>query len=102
MPPVRIFKSRGFARFTRKEDIDDAKLLEAIKDAEAGKIYANYGGGLIKQQISRPHGGKSGGYRVLILYHRKDRAFFVYGFPKNKRDNITEAEEEGFKKLGKY
>ena len=102
MPGVRIFKTKGFAKFARKEGIDDAKLCAAVKDAEAGKIYANYGGSLVKQQIARPHGGKSGGYRVLILYPRGVKAFFVYGFPKNERDNITKEEERDWKALAKY
>ncbi len=98
---VRIFKNRWFARFARKEGISDAKLREAVKDAEAGKIDADYGGGVIKQRIARPNEGKSGGYRAVILYHRGDKAFFIYGFLKSERGNIDEAEEQAFKKLAK-
>lgn len=98
---VRIFKNRWFVRFARKEGISDAKLREAVKDAEAGNINADYGGGLIKQRIARPNEGKSGGYRSVILYRRGDKAFFVYGFLKSERDNIDAAEEREFKKLAK-
>lgn len=41
---VRIFKNKWFARFARKEGISEAKLREAVKDAEAGNIDADYGG----------------------------------------------------------
>ena len=91
---VRIFKNRWFAKFAKKEGISDAKLCKAVKDAEVGKIDADYGGGVIKQRIARPNEGKSGGYRSVILYHRDNRAFFVYGFPKNERENIDDAEEQ--------
>jgi len=96
---LRIFKNKWFGRFARKENIDDAALCEAIKRAEAGKIDANYGGGVIKQRIARPHEGKSGGYRAVILYRRTHKAFFVYSFPKSERENIDEKEERAFKDM---
>lgn len=96
---VRIFKSKPFDKFARKEGISDARLCEAVREAEAGKVDANYGGGIIKQRIARPGEGKSGGYRSVILYQKEDKAFFVYGFKKSERDNINEAEERGFKRL---
>ncbi len=98
---MRIFKNKWFVRFARKESISEAKLREAVKDAEAGNIDADYGGGVIKQRIARPNEGKSGGYRSVILYRRGDKAFFVYGFLKSERENINEAEEQEFKKLAK-
>ena len=98
---MRIFKNKWFAKFTKQEGISNAKLCKAVKDAESGKIDADYGGGVIKQRIARPNEGKSGGYRSVILYYRGKRAFFVYGFPKSKRANIDEAEERDFKDLAK-
>jgi hypothetical protein len=98
---MRIFKSKRFVRFARKERISDAKLCEAVLDAEAGKIDADYGGGLIKQRIARLNEGKSGGYRSIILFHRGERAFFVYGFAKSEQDNIDESDERDFKELAK-
>jgi hypothetical protein len=96
---MRIFVSKAFAKFARQERISTAKLLEVIRDAEAGKIDADYGGNVIKQRIARPNEGKSGGYRSIILFRRGDKAFFVYGFAKNERDNITLSEERGLKEL---
>jgi hypothetical protein len=98
---VRIFKNKWFAKFAKKEGISDAKLCKAVKDAESGKIDADYGGGVIKQRIARSNEGKSGGYRSVILYYRGKRAFFVYGFPKSERENIDEEEERDFKDLAK-
>lgn len=98
---MRIFKSKWFAKFARKEGISDTKLCKAVKDAEAGKIDADYGGGVIKQRIARPNEGESGGYRSVILYHRGNKAFFVYGFPKSEQKNIDDAEEQAFKELAK-
>jgi hypothetical protein len=61
---VRIFKTKWFARFARKENILDARLIEAVRLAEDNKIDSILGGGLIKQRIPRDGGGKSGGIQV--------------------------------------
>ena len=98
---MRIFKSKRFDKFARKEEIGDTTLCEAMRDVEAGKIDADYGGGVIKQRIARLNEGKSGGYRSVILYRRGDKAFFVYVFPKSERDNIDGAEKREFKELAK-
>ncbi len=96
---MRIFKSKRFARFSRRERISDARLCIAIQNAERGLIDADYGGGVIKQRIARPNEGKSGGYRSIILFRRGGRSFFVYGFAKNDRTNIDDSDERDFKEL---
>ncbi|WP_298329694.1 type II toxin-antitoxin system RelE/ParE family toxin [Asticcacaulis sp.] len=96
---MRTFKSKGFARFARKERISDVQLAKAIADAESGLIDADLGGGVIKQRIARPHEGKSGGYRSIVLFKAGDRAFFVHGFAKNDQANIERDELDGFKRL---
>ncbi len=98
---MRIFKNKWFSKFARKEGIGDQKLIQAVREVEAGNIDANYGGGVIKQRIGRPQEGKSGGYRTIILFRKGDKAFFVYGFAKNVLDNIDKADVKGFKKLAK-
>lgn len=84
---LRIFKTRWFGRFAHKQGIDDVSLRAAIKQAERGKIDADLGGGVVKQRISRPNEGRSGGFRSIICYRRGERAVFVYGFAKNAREN---------------
>lgn len=96
---IRIFKIKGFMRFQRKERIADAALIEAIRLAESGLVDADLGGGLIKQRIARLGQGKRGGYRTLIAFRQKDRAFFVFGFAKNQRSNIGTEELEELKTL---
>lgn len=98
---MKIFKNKWFSKFAREEGILDSDLCETVKDAERGLIDADYGGGVIKQRIARPNEGKSGGFRSIILYHRQDKAFFVYGFPKKDRDNIKTDEIRWFKKMAK-
>jgi hypothetical protein len=57
---------------------------------------------VIKQRIARPGQGRSKGYRTIILFRRGIRAFFVYGFAKNRQSNIDEGEEAQFKEAAKY
>jgi hypothetical protein len=99
---VRIFKSKWFERFSRKEAIDDELLREAVARADKGQIDADLGGGVIKQRIARPGQGRSRGYRTIILYHRGSKAFFAYGFGKNERANIDDDEKDQFKAAAKY
>ena len=104
---MRIFKSRWFERFARKEGIADAVLREAVARAERGQIDADLGGGVIKQRIARPGQGKSKGYRTIILcrpstFSRGANAFFEYGFSKSQRPNINDAEEAYFKEAAKH
>ncbi|TNE36994.1 MAG: type II toxin-antitoxin system RelE/ParE family toxin, partial [Alphaproteobacteria bacterium] len=80
---MRIFKTKWFTRFARKEGIDEITLRLAILNAEQGLIDADLGGGVIKQRISRPGEGKSGGHRTIILFRSGDKAFFVFGFSKS-------------------
>ena len=54
---------------------------------------------MIKQRIARPNDGKSGGFRSIVLFKAGNRSFFVYGFPKNMRDNVRRDELQGFKEL---
>ena len=99
---VRIFKSRWFQRFARKEGIEDTALREAVDRAERGQIDGDLGGEVIKQRIARPGQGESKGYRTIILFRRGAKAFFVYGFSKSRRANINEDEEEQFKEAARH
>jgi hypothetical protein len=89
---MRIFKTKGLARFARREGIDDQSLRAAIERAEKGLIDADLGGGLIKQRFARPGRGRSGGYHMIVGYRVKDRAIFLFGFAKNERENIEDNE----------
>ena len=99
---MRIFKSRWFQRFAKKEEIADAVLRDAAERANRGQIDADLGGEVIKQRIARPGHGKSTGYRTIILFRRGSKAFFVYGFPKSQRANVDDHELRQFKDAAKH
>jgi hypothetical protein len=79
---MRIFKNKWFARFARKERIGDELLCQAIERAEKGLIDAELGGGVIKQRIARPGGGRSGGYRTIIAFKQGRMLSLFTGLPR--------------------
>jgi hypothetical protein len=98
---VRVFKTKAFDRFATRERIGDAELYDSIAAANAGRVDADLGGGVIKQRIARSGQGKSGGFRTIVLFQKGQIAFFVYGFAKNERDNIRGDELRAFRALAK-
>jgi hypothetical protein len=98
----RVFKTRWFQRFARKEKISDAVLFNAVARAGKGQVDADLGGGVIKQRIARAGRGKSGGYRAIIFFRRSELAVFAYGFAKSERENIDSNEEKQFKEAARH
>ncbi len=96
---MRIFVTRWFARFARRECIADTELREAVRRAGRGLVDANLGGGVFKQRIARPGAGRSGGFRSILIFRAGERAIFVYGFAKSARATIRPDELLGFKRL---
>jgi hypothetical protein len=62
-------------------------------------VDADLGGGVIKQRIARPGQGKSGGFRILIVFRARTRAIFVHGFAKSEKDNIEKDELVALRRL---
>ncbi|MBV5297927.1 MAG: type II toxin-antitoxin system RelE/ParE family toxin [Rhodoferax sp.] len=96
---MRIFKTRTFQRWAVTTGSADASLLEAVKEMEGGLIHARLGGNLFKQRVSLPGRGKSGSARTLIVTQFADVWYFLYGFEKNERDNMTDRELRLYQKL---
>jgi hypothetical protein len=99
---LRIFVTKVFARFARRERLDDGRLCDAIARAERGSVDADLGGNLVKQRVARPGGGRSGGDRTVIAYRASKRGVFLYGFAKSERANINDRELDDLKKLAKH
>lgn len=97
-----ILKTRHFARWARKSGLADSLLDEAVLEIERGLLEADLGGGIVKKRIALPGRGKRGSIRTLLATNRNDRWFFVFGFEKNKRANISDNELESLKKLAEH
>ncbi len=90
----RVFKTRHFNRWMRKTELTDAALCVAVLEMTDGLIDAELGGGVVKKRIGIAGRGKRGGVRILVATNKGSRWFFVYGFEKNDRANISGDELE--------
>ena len=88
----RILKTRTFNRWLRKTLLTDTALLKAIDEMEQGLVDADLGGDVYKKRVALPGRGKRGSTRTLIATNRESRWIFMFGFEKNDRENITQAE----------
>jgi hypothetical protein len=96
---VRAFKTRTFERWAGKAGVTDGALLNAVAQMERGLIDADLGGNLFKQRVALPGRGKSGSTRTIIATRFAGTLFFLYGFEKSERDNVSGKEIETFKLL---
>lgn len=94
-----IAKTKRFDRWARKISLTDALILRAVEEMAKGLIDAELGGGIFKKRIALPGKGKSGSVRTLLATNSNDRWFFVFGFEKNERANISTKELEALKVL---
>jgi hypothetical protein len=95
----RVFKTRHFSRWMRKTELSDSALCVAVAEMEQGLIDADLGGGVVKKRVALPGRGKSGGARTLVATNKGNRWFFVFGFEKNERPNVTAKELEALQKI---
>ncbi len=100
---MRIFVQKQFARWAAGAGLTDDALRVAAQEAFAGQVDGDLGGGLFKKRIARAGGGKSGGFRTILCFRKANsaRIFFLHGFPKNDKGNITAREEKALKLVAK-
>ena len=90
----RVFKTRYFSRWMRKTELGDAALCAAVGEMVTGLIDADLGGGVFKKRVALPGRGKSGSARTLVATNKGSRWFFIFGFEKSERANISTKEVE--------
>lgn len=95
----RIFKTRYFSRWMRKTSLTDTALCAAASEMEGGLIDADLGGSIVKKRVALPGRGKSGGTRTLVATNKGNRWFFVFGFEKSERANISKKELEALQDI---
>lgn len=97
----RVFKTRQFARWMRQTELTDAALCMSVREMMAGLIDADLGGHVLKKRVAVPGRGKRGGVRTLVATRRGSRWFFVFGFEKNEKANVSRAELEALQWLAR-
>jgi len=96
---MRIFKTKLFNQWLGKIGLDNEALKIAVKEIVSGLYEVSLGGHLFKKRIRIKGKGKSSGVRTIIAFKKDDKAFFVYGYAKNKKANINETEKRIYKEV---
>ncbi|MCB1690946.1 MAG: type II toxin-antitoxin system RelE/ParE family toxin [Halioglobus sp.] len=98
---MRIFKNKAFSKWAAREGLEDKALHAAVDEIQRGLVDADLGGHVMKKRVALGGRGKSSGVRTLLVYQMGYKAFFVYGFAKSARGNISADELRALKYLAK-
>ena len=98
---MRAFKIKAFAKWASGEGLSDDALASAVVEMEKGLIDAILGGQVVKKRVALPGRGKRGSTRTLVAFRQGNKAFFIYGFAKKERTNISDQELRALKMLAK-
>ena len=96
---MRYLKTKFFARWARKAGVSDGLLREAIREFEQGLYDADLGHYLFKKRIPLRGRGKRGGARTILFYQEGEKLVFCFGFAKNAKDDLDDADKRFLRKL---
>lgn len=89
---LRVFKTKTFARWSRKAGVPDEALCTAVKEMADGLVDADLGRHVYKKRVAVPGRVKRGGARVILGTRLEERWFFLFGFQKNERATVDSRE----------
>lgn len=92
MTAARIFTTKTFSKWQRKTGMGDQSLIKAIQEIQSGLVDAQLAKGLVKKRVAQSGRGKQTSARTLVATYFEDRWFFIFGFLKNEKSNITAKE----------
>jgi hypothetical protein len=98
---MHAFKTKWFAKWAVGQNLADATLAVAVEEIRQGLVDAELGGEVVKKRVALPGKGKRGSTRTLVAFRHGDKAFFIYGFAKNERANISAKELQALKLLAR-
>lgn len=98
---MKIIKTKWFTKWAEKNYIYDETLIKSSQEIINNKYEVDYGSGVIKKRIASKGRGKSGSVRTIVAYKKAQHCFFIYGFEKSAKSNISKAEEKALKIIAK-
>jgi len=96
---MRTFKTKWFTKWASSQKLTDETLTTAVAEMGQGLVDAELGGQVVKKRVALPGKGKRGSTRTLVAFRQGDKAFFIYGFAKSERANISDKELKALKLL---
>jgi len=82
---MKAYLTKEFRKDIKKSDVSEDDCKAAISKAEKGSIYADLGGGLIKQDIPRNNLSGARGARGIIFYKKGSVAVFCTCSPRARK-----------------
>ncbi|MGO4917344.1 type II toxin-antitoxin system RelE/ParE family toxin [Pseudogemmobacter sp. W21_MBD1_M6] len=103
MTLITVAETPEFQRRARTIMSDQERMALIDYVARNPTAGVPIGGGVRKFRYAREGSGKSGSYRVIHFYTQDDFVpiFLITVFAKNEKANLTSAETEAVKSLGK-
>lgn len=98
---MRIFKTKSFQKWAKKNKIDDQLLFSSAFEVANGQVEANLGSNLYKKRVASKGRGKSGSTRTIVALEVDGHCFYLFGFNKNEQDNISDNEKKALKLIAK-
>ncbi len=96
---MRTYRTQWFQGWAANEGLTDEALASAVREIVAALIDGDLGGHVVKKRVGLQGRGKRSGVRTLLALRREDKAFFIYGFAKNERANISQKELKALRML---
>ena len=96
---AKSFQNQSFQPLDAQDLLTDAALCGALSEMEKGLIDADLGGSVVKKRVPLPGRGKSGSARTLVATNKGNRWFFLFGFQKNERANVSPKELEALRAI---
>lgn len=96
---MKIIKTRHFDRWAKKLELTDELLVTAVVEINNGLVDAYLGGSLVKKRLPVAGRGRRAGARTIVATHFGECCYFIYGFEKNAKANISHSELEALKAL---
>ena len=96
---MAVYKTKSFSKWAVNAGLHDFELRQAADEVISGLVDANLGGGIYKKRVALPgNRGKRAGGRTLIAFSRGKHLFYLYGFEKSEKSNVSQKELRALKK----
>lgn len=98
---MRVFKTKRFAKWARKNRLSDETLLTIVDELHTDNTKGALGNHVYKRRVALPGRGRRGGARTILAFKVSDKAFFIFGYPKNELATVSNTQLRQLKIVAK-
>jgi len=81
---MSVLFTKWFKKWSKKSNLKDQDLLDAVANLEAGLSSSDLGNHMFKIRVKRSNSGKSSGFRTIVVYRKTIKQFFYMALVKMK------------------